>query len=301
VESSFTMACWPRTRGEIKGVLSGKINSFRTSKEARVGEYIELYSTTNGAAVSPEPNCLSVIIRVSAVSTSGGIYPSRHVRWNNFVRKRPSHTDRTAKDNEFEILLALHSIGGDDGIFTPAEILAAATGIPLQDVKDHLVMLAEQDKVTCFATTNRTMSAEMNPRGRLYLKGAIMARKQAKSVPRRVFISHGRSEIWREVQDYVQREIGVGTLELAQEPSQGRTIVQKLDEESGKCGYARENVIHEIGFFQGRYGVHRVCLLYEEGANKPSNIHGLVYIGFPSGLVKAGFAELRREIVTAFQ
>ena len=58
-----------------------------------------------------------------------------------------------------------------------------------------------------------------------------MAKKQSKSVPKRVFISHGKSSDWREVQDYVQREIGVETLELAQQPFRGRTILQKLDDE----------------------------------------------------------------------
>jgi predicted nucleotide-binding protein len=144
-----------------------------------------------------------------------------------------------------------------------------------------------------------------------------VSKKQSKSVPRRIFISHGNSSDWREVQDYLQREIGFDTLELAQEPFQGRTILQKLDDESNKCGYAvivmtgddrlgdevraRENVIHEIGFFQGRYGLGRVCLLYQHGVNIPSNMHGLGYVQFPAGLVKAGFAELRREIEVAFQ
>lgn len=73
------------------------------------------------------------------------------------------------------------------------------------------------------------------------------------------------------------------------------------DDRVGDDVRARENVIHEIGFFQGRYGLDRVCLLYEHGVNIPSNMHGLGYVPFPAGLVKAGFAELRREIEVAFQ
>ncbi len=59
---------------------------------------------------------------------------------------------------------------------------------------------------------------------------------------------------------------------------------------------ARENVIHEIGFFQGKYGLSRVCLLYEEGVSIPSNIHGLVYAPFPKGRVSASFGLLVREL-----
>lgn len=129
----------------------------------------------------------------------------------------------------------------------------------------------------------------------------------------RVFISHGRAPDWREVQAYVEKVIGLSTLELAQEANLGRTILGKLAEASEQCDSAvivmtgddhgtggevkaRENVIHEIGFFQGKYGLDRVCLLYEEGVSIPSNIHGLVYAAFPRGVVSASFGVLTREL-----
>jgi predicted nucleotide-binding protein len=135
--------------------------------------------------------------------------------------------------------------------------------------------------------------------------------------PARIFISHGRSPDWREVQDYVEKDLNIPTLELAQEPSKGRTVLQKLNEESNKCSFAvvvmtgddhlgigapraRENVMHEIGFFQAKYGLANVCLLHEEGTNIPSNIHGLVYVPFPKGLVSATFGVLGRELRSAF-
>jgi predicted nucleotide-binding protein len=137
------------------------------------------------------------------------------------------------------------------------------------------------------------------------------------ALPRRVFISHGRSSDWREVQPFIERDVGIPTLELAQEPNRGRTVLQKLAEESDRCSYAvivmtgddpidgdrpraRENVMHEIGFFQGRYGLSRVTLLHEEGTNIPSNIHGLVYIPYPKELVSAGFGTLQRELRDTF-
>jgi predicted nucleotide-binding protein len=129
----------------------------------------------------------------------------------------------------------------------------------------------------------------------------------------RVFISHGRAPDWREVQTYIEKDIGLPTLELAQEANQGRTILAKLWESSQQCdsavivmtgddldaagqARARENVIHEIGFFQGKYGLGRVCLLHEEGVSIPSNIHGLVYTPFPKGMVSASFGVLIREL-----
>ncbi len=133
------------------------------------------------------------------------------------------------------------------------------------------------------------------------------------SSPARVFISHGRANDWTEVQAFIEKDLELPTLELAQEPNRGRTILQKLDEESSSCSFAvivmtgddqdsegnpraRENVMHEVGYFQGKYGLSAVCLLHEEGTSIPSNIHGLVYIPFPTGYVSATFGTLMREI-----
>ena len=135
---------------------------------------------------------------------------------------------------------------------------------------------------------------------------------------RRIFISHGTPPDWREVQEFIERDLSIQTLELAQEPNRGRTVLQKLAEESDRCSYAvvvmtgddrveagrsraRENVMHEIGYFQGKFGLANVCLLHEEEVNIPSNIHGLVYIPFPKDMVRAAFGALGRELGTVFK
>lgn len=43
----------------------------------------------------------------------------------------------------------------------------------------------------------------------------------------------------------------------------------------------RENVIHEIGRFQGRLGWSRVIELLEDGCAEFSDIEGLVLVRFP--------------------
>lgn len=130
---------------------------------------------------------------------------------------------------------------------------------------------------------------------------------------RKIFISHGRSVEWYKIQAYIEKDLSIQTLELAQEPNLGRTVLQKLNEEAEKCSIAvivmtgddmtvdgemrtRENVMHEIGFFQGKYGLSNVVLLHEAGVNIPSNIHGLVYIGFPKDTIDATFGALLREL-----
>ena len=130
---------------------------------------------------------------------------------------------------------------------------------------------------------------------------------------KRVFLSHGRSLEWLKIQAYLEKDLNIATLELAQEPNLGRTVLQKLYEEAQKCSVAvivmtgddmtdegevraRENVMHEIGFFQGLYGLQHVALLHEHGVNIPSNIHGLVYIGFPKDTADAALGALTREM-----
>lgn len=128
-----------------------------------------------------------------------------------------------------------------------------------------------------------------------------------------IFISHGRSNEWYKIQAYVEKDLHLSTIELAQQPNLGRTVLQKLNEESSKCKIAiilmtaddlfesgemrtRENVLHEIGFFQGKLGLDKIVLLHEEGVNIPSNIHGLVYIPFPKDTAEAALGALTREL-----
>lgn len=134
----------------------------------------------------------------------------------------------------------------------------------------------------------------------------------SKKHPDRIFISHGNSQEWRKVQEYIEKTLNLKTLELAQQASMGRVILNKLTEESEKCGVAvivmtgedivgdqvraRENVMHEIGFFQGKYGLNRTILMHEKEANIPTNISGLGYVSFAKGDVKTGFGELLKEL-----
>ena len=133
-----------------------------------------------------------------------------------------------------------------------------------------------------------------------------------------VFITHGRSNDWRAVQAFIEKDVGLSTIELAQEPNLGRTIIEKLEDNATRCDSAvivmigddhangnearvRENVMHEIGFFHGRYGRHAVILLHEDGVNTPTNLGGIAYVPFPKGSIDAGFHVLRRELKSIYQ
>ena len=137
-------------------------------------------------------------------------------------------------------------------------------------------------------------------------------------VAQRVFITHGHSSEWRAVQAFIEKDVQLLTIELEQEPNMGRTIIEKLIDNSVRCNSSvivmtgddvangdearvRENVMHEIGFFQGRYGRSNVILLHEEGVNIPTNLSGVAYVPFPKGNIKAGFHVLQRELKAIYK
>jgi len=62
---------------------------------------------------------------------------------------------------------------------------------------------------------------------------------------------------------------------------------------------ARQNVVHEIGFFQGKYGRQNVVLLAERGVEIFSNISGILRIEFDADHFEAVFDQLRLEIDAA--
>lgn len=125
-----------------------------------------------------------------------------------------------------------------------------------------------------------------------------------------VFIGHGRSTVWRELQDYLQNRLKLDWIEFNRVPAAGIATQARLtemldaasfaflimtaeDERADGAKVARMNVIHEIGLFQGRLGFHRAIVLLEEGCDRFSNIDGLTYIPFPSGKISAAFADIQ--------
>ena len=116
---------------------------------------------------------------------------------------------------------------------------------------------------------------------------------------------------------------------LHEKPDAGRTIIEKFEaysdvgfavvlltaddkgcaksKDSTLQPRARQNVIFELGFFIGRLGRARVCALYREGVEIPSDYQGILYTAIDSGgawklkLVKElRAAGLKVEVESAF-
>ena len=131
-----------------------------------------------------------------------------------------------------------------------------------------------------------------------------------------IFIGHGRSQQWRDLKDHLHDKHGyqVEAYEIGARAGHAiRDILEDMltksscallvmtaeDEVSDGTLRARQNVIHEIGLFQGRLGFSRSIVLLEEGADEFSNIQGIDQIRFSKNNIRETFgdvlATLRRE------
>lgn len=127
----------------------------------------------------------------------------------------------------------------------------------------------------------------------------------------RVFIGHGRAPVWRELKDFLSDRLSLPWEEFNRESTAGIATTERLtemlksaafaflimtaeDEHADETLHARENVIHEVGLFQGKLGLRRAIILLEEGCSTFSNIHGLTYISFPRSRISAAFEDVRR-------
>lgn len=134
-----------------------------------------------------------------------------------------------------------------------------------------------------------------------------------------VFIGHGGSPLWRDVKDHLadQHDYRIEAYETgARAGHQIRDILQSMtkassfailvmtgeDEQPSGAVRARQNVVHEVGLFQGALGFDRAIVLFEEGTEEFSNLHGIQQVRFPKGRIRETFgdvlATLRREFGT---
>jgi predicted nucleotide-binding protein len=123
----------------------------------------------------------------------------------------------------------------------------------------------------------------------------------AKLDSRDVFLVHGHDEAAKEAVARFLEKLDLHPIILHEKPNMGRTVIEKFeahsdvgfavvlltpDDEGGpalsgrQLKRARQNVILELGYFIGKLGRARVCALYKEGVEIPSDIHGVLYVPY---------------------
>jgi predicted nucleotide-binding protein len=174
---------------------------------------------------------------------------------------------------------------------------------PHQSLVAHVLSATVlENGIATLASTAREAASHLE---RLEARGA-----KARSVGTNVFIGHGRSALWRELRDFIEDRLHLPVDEFNSVPVAGITTTGRLselldaaaiaflmmtaeDEQIDGKIRARENVVHEVGLFQGRLGFSRAIVLLEEDCEEFSNIHGLGQIRFPKGNISAKFEDIR--------
>jgi predicted nucleotide-binding protein len=117
---------------------------------------------------------------------------------------------------------------------------------------------------------------------------------------RSVFVVHGSDEGKKEAVARFLSRLDLEPIILHEQASLGRTLIEKFEahadvpfavviltgDDSGGPSRepefarprGRQNVVFELGYFIGRLGRKRVCTLYQEGVEIPSDFSGVVYI-----------------------
>ena len=126
-----------------------------------------------------------------------------------------------------------------------------------------------------------------------------LAQRQKGSGSKRVFVIHGRDKATRETVARFLDQLELDPIILHEQPNEGRTIIEKIEayadvgfavvlltpddvgrlvtNENEFMPRARQNVILELGYFLGKLGRERVCVLKKRGVETPSDYDGVVY------------------------
>ena len=125
-----------------------------------------------------------------------------------------------------------------------------------------------------------------------------------------IFIGHGGSSAWRDLKDFVSERLNLSYDEFNRVSIAGETNIARLEDMLNNASFAflvmtaedeqvdgkqnaRQNVIHEVGLFQGRLGFKKAIVLLEEGCEEFSNIQGLGQIRFPKNNIRAVSEDIR--------
>ena len=138
------------------------------------------------------------------------------------------------------------------------------------------------------------------------IRDQLAQRNELPDAPQRVFgnevfIVHGHDEAAKYAVARFVEKFDIEPIILDEQVNRGQTIIDKFEEHADKAGFAivlltpddvvaskdetdepksraRQNVILELGYFLCGLGRERVCVLYKEGVELPSDIHGILYL-----------------------
>lgn len=213
-----------------------------------------------------------------------------------------------------KMYIALAHLGGSA---TTSEIKACAASNGLKSARDW--------NVAATFNAGGTRVARVEGKWTLLPTGAEFVRQQGFSTPlggatratpakkdrTDIVIGHGRSAQWRELKEWLrdnydckihefnsQSVVGISHKERLKElvdVADFAFLLMTAEDEAGDGRLqARQNVVHEVGLFQGALGFENAVIMLEEGCDEFSNIAGLGQIRFAKGSVETAFERVRQ-------
>jgi predicted nucleotide-binding protein len=136
--------------------------------------------------------------------------------------------------------------------------------------------------------------------------------------PIKVFVGHGGDGQWRLLKDHLHDLHNFDVIAYEIGPRAGLTVKEVLEkmlndssiafliltgEDEKNYGelHARQNVVHELGLFQGKLGFSRAIAVLEEGTTEFSNINGINQIRFSKGNIRETYGEVVATINREFK
>jgi predicted nucleotide-binding protein len=116
-----------------------------------------------------------------------------------------------------------------------------------------------------------------------------------------IFVVHGRDELARLTLSEIFHGFELRPIILNDQANAGMTLIEKFQRYASSTKYAvvlltpddvggenpqglkrraRQNVELELGFFMGSLGRERVCCVYKQGVDLPSDIQGVAYVPY---------------------
>ena len=128
-----------------------------------------------------------------------------------------------------------------------------------------------------------------------------------------IFLGHGHNPVWAIVQSHLKDELNLDVEAWESKPRTGFGNIEVLKKILDQSGFAviivtgddiyedgshrpRQNVVHEIGLFQGRLGFEKVALFVQEGVEGFTNLDGYQVVRFNGSNIQASFYELDRTL-----
>ena len=163
----------------------------------------------------------------------------------------------------------------------------------------QLVLAAKQSFESCNDLKKQILTLTAHIEN---IEHKIVKPESVSSISNNIFIVHGRDDATKDAVTLLVRDLGFQEIILDRQPNSGLTIIEKFEQHASNAGFAialltpddvgalkeeadkelklraRQNVILELGYFMGKLGRERVCLLLKGNLENPSDLDGVLYV-----------------------